>query len=129
MARSCGVPYDATLWRRIPPGFTVMDGERRRPSSSAFDDCEGMSVAVAEIAGCCDEMMKEHDAFGLVSFPAKLLIDLGFTLRMAEAPDTYKGHAIALVDATPSARKRLAKKIAKSAEWVRLPQEFGGSYG
>ena len=125
MAQPRGVPDGAVLWRRIPPCFVVMDGERCRPSSSAFDEPD-MSVAVAEIAGSYDEMMMGHDEYGLVSFPAKLLIDLGFTLQLDETSETYKGHAIAFIEVTRSARKRLAKTIAESAEWVLRPKGFLG---
>jgi hypothetical protein len=121
-ASACAVSDDSTLWRRIPPLHAVKDGDGWRPSSAAFEDPEGMSVAVAEIAGSFDDMMKGHDEFGLVSFPAKLLVDLGFTLVMDETPDTYKGHALAFIDVSRSARKRIAKKIAKAAAWVRLPK-------
>lgn len=69
------IPDSATLWRRIFPGWWVLDQNtgQRRLSSAAFENYPNtntMSVGIADEMDGPEVLLKGYDGYGIAAFTA-----------------------------------------------------------
>lgn len=118
-ADDSAIPDDATLLRRIYPGWYVGSGEETRLSKQAFEDPkDGSSMSVwirerlVEFGLSAEDVLAGYQEYGLVSLTAKQVRDAGFGVTWAPDPaDGTRGmaHAEVHCSKSPSKRKHLVQ--------------------
>lgn len=119
------IPDKAVLWRRVHyENYVVDENEgrlRRRPTSHAFRDSKDgspMSVFLADEFDEPDEVLEDHDGWGLVSITAGLARKCGQLVVRDRAPDAPRGHAYVVGD---KRKKTVRQCLATQAEEVVSP--------
>jgi hypothetical protein len=122
-------PVAEAVWRRIPPGH--YNAAEHRPNSDAFTNSPaevegevvGMSVVIErkalELARTHEDALASHTSFGLVRIDGLVLAELGLVVvedYRAEEP------AHGLITIPDAGRRRTMRTLAKSAQWLKVPQ-------